>query len=271
MTNIINAVLNDKFAVTASAWQWDYGQILRVQSKKNLPKAVEFHFSLQESGGDSVTRIGTTKDGVTDVPIPDSLLENNGTSNKYNIYAFIYIEDGTSGNTEYRIEIPVKSRPKPEVPGSTEEPELFRETVKAVNDAADRAETAEQNSEQYADDASKASISASESAEKAKNDRTVIEELKEDFKSKSGKALENATIAKKEAESWAHGHVDYPDRNEDNAMYYAEATKQVATNNGFCRLEINDAGHLILDRTDNIKDSLNFRLNEKGHMEVVMG
>lgn len=54
--------------------QYDYGQILRIQGL-NLPQAVEIHFALQKTGGTSKTRIGITKDGVTDVPIPDSMLE----------------------------------------------------------------------------------------------------------------------------------------------------------------------------------------------------
>ena len=74
--------------------QYDYGQILRIQGL-NLPAAVEIHFALQPKGGTSVTRIGTTKDGVTDVLIPDSMLENDDTSNDYSIYAFVYITDAT--------------------------------------------------------------------------------------------------------------------------------------------------------------------------------
>ncbi len=53
-------------------WQYDYGQILRIQGL-NLPPAVEIHFALQKTGGTSKNRIGITKDGVTDVPIPDSM------------------------------------------------------------------------------------------------------------------------------------------------------------------------------------------------------
>lgn len=132
MRNITIAILESMYVNAANMWQWDYGQILRIQGK-NIPKAVEVHFSLNEKGGDSITRIGTTIDGITDVPIPDTLLENNGAAQDYIIYAFVYLEDGESGNTEYKIRIPVKSRPKPEIPGTPEEPELFRETVKAVN------------------------------------------------------------------------------------------------------------------------------------------
>ena len=75
MNNIVLVNLESTYASAYGIWQWDYGQILRIQSKKKLPKAVEVHFSEQEKGGSSITRIGTTADNVTDVPIPDSLLE----------------------------------------------------------------------------------------------------------------------------------------------------------------------------------------------------
>lgn len=115
--------------------QYDYGQTLRIQGL-NLPQAVEIHFALQKTGGTSKTRIGITKDGVTDVPIPDSMLENEDTTQDYSIYAFIYLTDETSGQTEYRITMRVKARPKPEALGGQDEPTLA-EIMKAVNQIAD--------------------------------------------------------------------------------------------------------------------------------------
>lgn len=115
--------------------QYDYGQILRIQGL-NLPQAVEIHFALQKTGGTSKTRIGITEDGVTDVPIPDSMLENEDETKDYDIYAFVYITDETSGQTEYRIALKVKARPKPEVLGGQDEPTLA-EIMKAVNQIAD--------------------------------------------------------------------------------------------------------------------------------------
>lgn len=125
-------------------WQYDYGQVLRIQDL-GLPPAVEIHFSLSEKGGTSVTRVGTTKDGATDVVIPDSMLENDGTAQGYSIYAYIYLTDETSGNTEYKIVLHVKSRPRPEAIDRPEDQELFREAIAAVNEAADRAENAVSN------------------------------------------------------------------------------------------------------------------------------
>lgn len=130
-------------------YQYDYGRILRIQDL-DLPPAVEIHFSLNKTGGTSVTRVGTTKGGTTDVTIPDSMLENGGTANDYNIYAWVYLTDDFSGKTEYKITMRVKSRPRPEVPGTPEEPELFREAVEAVNEAADRAERAGKLAESWA-------------------------------------------------------------------------------------------------------------------------
>lgn len=149
MNNILTAVFeDDKYCRVSGAWQYDYGQILRIQGL-NLPKAVEIHFSLTEKTGDSTVRIGTTKDGITEVPIPDSMLEKE-TNQNYSIFAFVFLSDATSGNTEYRIAIMVNTRPKPEIPGLPEEPEIFRKTVEAVNQAADRSEKARDQAEAWA-------------------------------------------------------------------------------------------------------------------------
>lgn len=137
------------YARTVEIWQWNYGQVLRIQGL-SLPAAVEIHFALQEAGGESVTRIGVTKDGVTDVTIPDSLLENDGTAQRYSIYAFIYLTDTNSGQTIKKITIPVKSRPKPQAFDKPEDAQLFRDAIKAVNDAADRAVASEKLAEGWA-------------------------------------------------------------------------------------------------------------------------
>ena len=222
-------------------YQYDYGQILRVFDLE-LQGYVTVDFSLTDTRGSTETRVGKTKDGCLEVQIPNEMLKNSHVSvntEYYMIYAYIYVSDETSGNTVYKVILQVKTRSKPSDIGTDkEDKKLLDEAVNAVNAAAGRAETAESNAEQYAADAQKASSEASD--------------------------------VRNEAESWAHGHVGYPDRDKDNAMYYSEAAKQVATKNGYCRMEINENGHLILERTENIKGSLDFRLNEKGHLEVMM-
>lgn len=204
VNKIVTVVLKkDDISYADEAYQWNYGQILRIQGG-NLPKVVEVHFSLEETSGTSVTRIGTTVDGVTEVPIPDSLLENNNCSQDYTIYAYIYLEDGTAGRTEHEIAIPVKARTKPEVPGTPEEPELFRETVKAVNDAADRAEQAEQNAKASATEAGKYAANASESAAAAEKTKEELDEFIQtagDTKTALDKSTELAGTAKTELDT----------------------------------------------------------------------
>lgn len=155
MDNIIECRLDSTCKeIYTGIWQHDYGQILRITGV-DLPKAVEVQFSLRDKGGDTLTRIGTTVDGVTEVKVPDSLLKNENCTQNYLIYAWIYITDDASGNTEYQIILHVKSRPKPEKPTEEPlpEPNIFHETVEAVNASADRAEMAEQNAKGSAEKA----------------------------------------------------------------------------------------------------------------------
>lgn len=147
---------NDDYAHAYGLWQWDYGQQLRIEGL-HLPTAVEIHFALQETGGEAITRVGTTKDGVTTVTIPDSMLEGNRatwTADKaYNIYAWVYLSDKSSGETIKRITMQVKSRPKPEAFEAPGDGEIFHEAIEAVNDAAKRAEDAGDKAIAAADEA----------------------------------------------------------------------------------------------------------------------
>lgn len=165
-------------------YQYDYGQVLRIQGL-TLPTAVEVHFSLQNTGGETTTRIGVTKDGVTDVVIPDSFLENGYTTQNYEIYAFVYLRDETSGQTEYKITLHIISRPKPEAFDRPEDAEIFKEAIKAVNESAARSAESE-----------------------------------------------------KQAEGWAHGREDLPERTQDNAMYYAGKTEKDAEKTATDRKEV---------------------------------
>lgn len=156
---------NDDYARTYGLWQWDYGQQLRIEGL-HLPTAVEIHFALQETGGEAITRVGTTKDGVTTVTIPDSMLEGNRatwTAEKtYNIYAWVYLSDKLSGETIKRITMQVKSRPKPEAFEAPGDGEIFHEAIEAVNDAAKRAEEAGDKAIAAADEAKSAATQTAE-------------------------------------------------------------------------------------------------------------
>lgn len=140
----------NKTLIAQGLWQYDFGQVLRIQGG-NLAKAQEIHFSLDATGGDSVTRIGITQDGVTDVVIPDTMLINDETDSGYSIYVFIYKRDAESGETEKKITLKVNSRPKPEAFDTPEDKELFEEAIKAVKESAERAESAEKQAGEYAE------------------------------------------------------------------------------------------------------------------------
>ena len=177
-------------------WQWDYGQTLRIQGVK-IPAAVEVQFSTTERIGETVTRIGVTKEGVTEVPIPDTLLEGGGTTQDYTIYAFVYIENGDSGKTEYRVSMKVRARPKPEAHATPEEGELFRQAIVAVAESADRAESARKSAEKAADKAE----SAKNAAESASGSAQASADEAKTSKENAETAVKNAEAFKTETET----------------------------------------------------------------------
>lgn len=200
MNNIVSVKLDSRYASTLGVWQYDYGQVLRITGPE-LPPAVEVQFSLTEKSGETLSRVGTTVDGVTEVKIPDELLTHSATSN-YRIYAYIYLTDETSGNTKYEITIPVRVRSKPTSPAEDPEtdPDLFRETVVAVNASAERAKMAEQNAKASATEAGKYAASASESA-------VTAEKTKEDALRKVGEKKREAIEAIQNQEETSVGKI----------------------------------------------------------------
>lgn len=177
-------------------WQWDYGQTLRIQGVK-LPAAVEVQFSTTERIGETVTRIGVTQEGVTEVPIPYTLLEGSGTTQDYTIYAFVYIENGDSGKTEYRVSMKVRARPKPEAHATPEEGELFRQAIVAVAESADRAESARKSAETASDQAE----DAKNAAEAAVGSAQASADEAKTAKANAKTAVKNAEAFKTEAET----------------------------------------------------------------------
>lgn len=205
-------------------WQWDYGQTLRIQGVK-LPAAVEVQFSTMERIGETVTRIGVTKEEVTEVPIPDTLLEGSGTTQDYTIYAFVYIENGDSGKTEYRVSMKVRARPKPEAHATPEEGELFRQAIVAVAESADRAEDAKNAAEAAA---GSAQASADEAKTAKENAETAATEST-DAKDSAEKSRAAAEKAKQDAEA-AKAAADADKEAAEAAQAKAEAAQKAAEN-----------------------------------------
>lgn len=212
-------------------WQWDYGQTLRIQGVK-LPAAVEVQFSTTERIGETVTRIGVTQEGVTEVPIPDTLLEGGGTTQDYTIYAFVYIENGDSGKTEYRVSMKVRARPKPEAHATPEEGELFRQAIVAVAESADRAESARKSAETSADEAKTAKENAETAAKVAEAFKTEAKTARSEAvraATESTDAKDSAEKAKQDAEA-AKAAADADKEAAEAAQAKAEAAQKAAEN-----------------------------------------
>lgn len=196
---------NDSHPIVYGASQWNYGEVLRIQGL-NLPKSVEIHFSLEKTAGQAIPRIGTTKDGVTDVVIPDSLLENEGELQDYFVYVWIYLTDATSGRTEHSLSIKVKARSKPEIPGGDDNADPFREAIEEVNSAAERAESAEKQAGEYAE---QTKANAQQTAENRQEVERLVDsvsgiseqvQIVKDYKEQAQTAATNALLSEQKSE-----------------------------------------------------------------------
>lgn len=253
----VNLPEGDNTAKVSGLWQWNYGQMLRIQGL-DLPAAVEIHFSLQDIGGESITRIGTTADGVTDVVIPDSMLENEEEmGERYSIFAYIYLSDTKTGKTIKKIEMNVSTRPKPEAWDKPGDEELFHQAIEAVNAAADRAETAEGNAAESAE-------SAKEDAVKTAEDRKKVEELVEmtadieeqveevkQYKEQAATAATNAALS----EQAAKAAQDAATQAQTAAENAEDAAEQHALKAAGDKVEVERmAGQVAVDKTQVAQD-----------------
>ncbi|WP_368315956.1 hypothetical protein [Mediterraneibacter gnavus] len=203
---IITAVFKgSKNTKVSDVWQWDYGQTLRIQGL-DLPTAVEVDFAVA-GASESIARIGTTKDGVTDVVIPDSLIETGK-----NLVAYIYLRDSASGNTEYQIDMLVTKRAKPEAYDRPEDKKLFGQAIEAVNTAADRAEKAGQT-------ATEAAGQAAEDAQQTAEDRKEVEKMVE--------TVSDISEQVKKVEQLSQQAQDAADKTEADAQQTAEDRVEV--------------------------------------------
>lgn len=194
-----------KKVLQGKLWQYNYGQVLRIQGG-NLQKAQEIQFALEETGGDSLTRIGITQDGVTDVVIPDTMLENNDSEVDYPVYVFIYNRDETSGETVDKFVLNVLSRSKPEHTGGSDDGDAFGKVIEEVNSAAERAEKSEQQAAEHAEQ-------TKSDAQQTTQDRQEVEKLVEsvsgigeqvqavkEYKDQAQTAATNALLSEQKSE-----------------------------------------------------------------------
>ena len=194
---IANFEGNESVKYVSGLYQYDKEQVLQITGL-NLPRVVEIDFSLEETGVTSKSCPAITKDGITEVMIPNEMLVNQDTDMNYNIYAFVYVTDASTSETVKRIVMQVRARTKPEQFEALGNRELFEKAINEVNNSADRAETAANTSDQ--------------NAKKTAEDRKTIEEMVEtvsgieqqvqDVKKYAGQAetaASNAALSEQEA------------------------------------------------------------------------
>lgn len=196
---------NTRKVLAGKLWQYDYGQVLRIQGG-NLNKVQEIQFALEETGADSMTRFGVTKAGVTDVVIPDVMLENNDSEVDYPFYVFIYNRDDASGETVEKFALNVLARSKPEHTGGSDDGDTFVQVIKEVNSAAERAESAEQQAGQHAEqtklDAQKTTADRQEVEKLVDSVSGISEQVQivKDYKEQAQTAATNALLSEQKSE-----------------------------------------------------------------------
>lgn len=84
------------------------------------------------------------------------------------------------------------------------------------------------------------------------------------------KAAEDAEGFSKLSESWAVGGTGIRDGEDfNNSKFFAKLAEQSAEGKGFVWFEITYPGDLIMTRTDNLEDDLDFEITEDGDLEVI--
>ena len=262
--NVVSAYLgNGRTATTAARYQWNYGQILRINGI-DLPHSFQVHFSNTPKVGTSTTSIGTGGEVV----IPDAYLTTGKT-----VYAWIFLHNAdTDGETMYAITIPVIPRPQPtdEEPTPVQQSEI-NQLIDALNSGVDRAETAADSAEaaQTAAEtaAGESAASATTAAQKASEAAISVGNAEQSAQAAaaSATAAEGSAAAASQAATNAAESATAAQDSADDAAESADRAEQAAGQSGYMFFYIDENGHLIYQRTDNV--DVDFYLSD-GHLYV---
>ena len=242
--NIITAVFaeGENKVVLSGLWQWDYGQILRIEGL-DLPTVTEVHFA---QNGASLTKLGPTTEGVCSVEIPNAMLRTMSQ-----ITAYIYLHTGEDdGETVYRGQINVVKRAAPthETPTPVQQSEITQAIAAldaaAAQTAQDVIDTGQAKTDAQA--AKQAAETAQSGAEDAEREAKAARDLAITAESNAAESARQAdgsaqTAAQKAGESAASA---------EDSERSAERAEQAAANAGFMWVEMDENGHLIYTRTD---------------------
>lgn len=123
-------------AVIKGLYQWDYGQVLEIESADIGTEIVEVHFACP-SMSEAIVRSCSFSNNVGTVTIPDICLEQSSP-----VTAWIYRISGTQGHTWKTISISITARTRPA--GSRDIPQDFSdkytELLTEVNEVIDSLE-----------------------------------------------------------------------------------------------------------------------------------
>lgn len=222
--------------------QYDYGQVLKIAGL-DLPDAFEVHFA---NTGDSTTITQIAQNGV--VQIPDQFFKSSKQIN-----AFIFLHDGeTDGETEYKITIGVLPRPAISDEEPTEEEQsAITQAIAALQSAVSKTSTSEANAAASAESAANSASAAAESAEASAKNADTATQAAESAQQDAEGATRSASAAAQSA-SEAKTSEDNAEDSAAEAKRYEELAQQIAGRAGFMFFEIDEVGHLIYTRTDQV-------------------
>lgn len=249
VTNVVYAVFGSmKHTVTEPLHQWDKGQVLKFKNLSGLPEYYEVHFSNERVGGVAKVFTGDS-DGVSGW---DEYL-TSGQS----VYAWLYLSAGSDdGKTMRSVEIPVIKRSRPsDISPTPQEQSQVDILINSLNSGVSRAESAAETAEQSAENAS-----VSETNAKTSEDNALLSEQHAKTSEDNAKLSEDNAA---ESERQARISAQEAKISENNAEHYAHLAEQGAASAGYLDVEINEDGHLIYIRTDQV--DVDFSL-ENGHL-----
>lgn len=229
-------------------YQWDLNQRLIVDN----PDVIEVHFSNTRVKPAPICEV-YEEAGVRYANVPNILLQQPLAIMAHGCCAECVRDE---------LIIRVVGRTKPADYIYTEtEIRSFESLQKRVEDVADRAEAATEEAEASAQKALDAERGAASSAENAAESEAASEQSAES-------AAADAASASASAEASARDAATASD-SADLSVRSAERAEQAAATHGYVFFEVDDRGHLIMTKTENV-ETLDFRLNA-GRLEAIYG
>ena len=128
----------DQNSVTVNGlYQWDYGQVLEIESVDIGSEIAEVHFAC-ENMSEAIVRSCSFSNGVGTVTIPDQCLEQSSP-----VYAWIYRISGTAGHTWKPIVLPITPRTRPSIAREIPQDiaDKYTELITEVNEAVENLES----------------------------------------------------------------------------------------------------------------------------------